>query len=246
MIIAKFCKTWMRGWYCKNLLNFSAFLLRRNTNPLLSQKTQITDDMDQSSIEPDPLKCKTWLAQKKHIFVLSQAGKPIYSRHSSEDKLVTVMGVMQALVSFVQDGNDMIRSIHAGNTNFVFLLKGPLILVSVSKTCESVPQLVLQLTWVHVHSLVHCKFDHCNKYKYPQVRLQPNPVRSDSISANQHLRAAKKFWSSKTAHWQRKTDRPLVEFYGPRTCIFSRSRQMFAPASFHEGRYNPNNYSDLL
>lgn len=89
---------------------------------------------------------KTWLAQRKHIFILSQAGKPIYSRHSSEDKLVTLMGVMQALVSFVQAGNDMIKSVHAGDTNFVFVVKGPLILVTVSKTLESVPQLVLQLS----------------------------------------------------------------------------------------------------
>lgn len=102
--------------------------------------------MRQNSLDADPLRCKEWLAQKKHIFILSQAGKPIYSRHSAEDKLVTVMGVMQALVSFVQAGNDMIRSVHAGDSNFVFVVKGPLILVSVSKTLESVPQLVLQLT----------------------------------------------------------------------------------------------------
>lgn len=93
------------------------------------------------------MQCKEWLAQKKHVFVLSQAGKPIYSRYSSEDKLVTIMGVMQALVSFVQSENDMIRSVHAGDTNLVFVVKGPLILVMVSKTMESVPQLTLQLTY---------------------------------------------------------------------------------------------------
>lgn len=82
------------------------------------------------------------------MFILSQAGKPIYSRYSSEDKLVTLMGVMQALVSFVQDSNDMIKSIHVGDTNFVFIARGPLILVTVSKTLESVPQLVHQLSYV--------------------------------------------------------------------------------------------------
>lgn len=109
---------------------------------------EVAHHLGQSSIDADPLRCKTWLAQKKHIFILSQAGKPIYSRYSSEDKLVTVMGVMQALVSFVQAGSDMIRSVHAGDTNFVFVVKGPLILVAVSKTLESVPQLTLQLTYV--------------------------------------------------------------------------------------------------
>ncbi|XP_012276007.1 vacuolar fusion protein MON1 homolog A [Orussus abietinus] len=123
----------------------------------LKQKTSLDDSkveeaakqVGQCNLDADPLRCKTWLSQKKHIFVLSQAGKPIYSRHSSEDKLVTVMGVMQALVSFVQSGDDMIRSVHAGDTNFVFLVKGPLILVAISKTLESVQQLIMQLTYVY-------------------------------------------------------------------------------------------------
>lgn len=63
------------------------------------------------------------------------------------------MGVMQALVSFVQAGSDMIRSVHAGDTNFVFVVKGPLILVAVSKTLESVPQLTLQLTYVSLKTV---------------------------------------------------------------------------------------------
>lgn len=115
----------------------------------------MTHRLSQSSLDGDPLHCKTWLAQRKHIFILSQAGKPIYSRYCSEDKLVTVMGVMQALVSFVQDGSDMIRSVHAGDTNFVFVVKGPLILVAVSKTLESVPQLTLQLTYVLFEYYLH-------------------------------------------------------------------------------------------
>ncbi|XP_015591269.1 protein SAND [Cephus cinctus] len=123
--------------------------LKKVASPDDPELEDISYQFGQTSLDVDPLRSKAWLAQKKHVFVLSQAGKPIYSRHSSEDKLVTVMGVMQALVSFVQDGNDMIRSVHAGDTNFVFVVKGPLILVSVSKTLESVPQLVLQLTYVY-------------------------------------------------------------------------------------------------
>jgi vacuolar fusion protein MON1 len=67
-------------------------------------------------------------------------------RHGSEDKLATIFGVMQALVSFVETNHgDVIRSMHAGDTQFVFLVKDHVILVSVSKTGEKVPQLVLQL-----------------------------------------------------------------------------------------------------
>lgn len=40
------------------------------------------------------------------MFILSLAGKPIYSRYGNEDKLASIMGVMQALVSFVEDDKD--------------------------------------------------------------------------------------------------------------------------------------------
>ena len=39
---------------------------------------------------------KEWRSKDKHIFVLSEAGKPIYCRHGSEDQLVSLYGVMQA------------------------------------------------------------------------------------------------------------------------------------------------------
>ncbi|XP_071445364.1 vacuolar fusion protein MON1 homolog [Hetaerina americana] len=90
-----------------------------------------------------------WKRRKKHIFILSAAGKPVYSRYGNEDKQVTLFGVMQALVSFVADGNDSIRSIHAGPVKFVFLTKGPVILVAVSRTVESVAQVAMQLTYAH-------------------------------------------------------------------------------------------------
>jgi hypothetical protein len=60
--------------------------------------------------------------------------------------MVTLFGVLQALVSFVQDSNDSIRSIRVGDTVIVFLLKAPLILVCASKMGESVAQIQTQLT----------------------------------------------------------------------------------------------------
>lgn len=90
-----------------------------------------------------------WKRHKKHVFVLSEAGKPIYTRYGNEEKLVTMMGLMQAIVSFVQDANDSIRSIHAGDHKFVFLVRGPIILVTVCSAQDSKPQLVLQLTYVY-------------------------------------------------------------------------------------------------
>lgn len=95
--------------------------------------------------DEDIVNSNDWLSRKKHVFVLSSAGKPIYSRYGNEDKLAWLFGVMQTLVSFVQMDDDTIKSIHAGDTLFVFLNKKPLILVAVSKTEESVGQLTTQL-----------------------------------------------------------------------------------------------------
>ncbi|XP_068217411.1 vacuolar fusion protein MON1 homolog [Palaemon carinicauda] len=116
-----------------------------------SEETVLESDRvsDDENGDEEYLKCPDWINKEKHIFILSESGKPIYTRHGKEDRLVTLFGVMQALVSFVADGDDVIRSIIAGDHKFVFLVKSPLILVAVSHTVASVPQLIMQLTYVH-------------------------------------------------------------------------------------------------
>lgn len=91
-----------------------------------------------------------WLLHEKHVFILSNAGKPIYSRYGDETKLSGTMGVLQAIVSFLKDTNDNIQSIVAGKFKFVFLLKGSIYLVCVSQTSESVNELTRQLNMMYL------------------------------------------------------------------------------------------------
>lgn len=120
------------------------------TMTLTEDSAENSKDLNSTSLEregfPDG---QDWRNAKKNFFILSTAGKPIYSMYGSEDKLVTTFGVMQALVSFVQSNNDTIRAISAGNTKFVFLVKEPIILVTVSKTNESENQLTKQLYYLY-------------------------------------------------------------------------------------------------
>uniref|UniRef100_A0A8C5PU91 Vacuolar fusion protein MON1 homolog n=1 Tax=Leptobrachium leishanense TaxID=445787 RepID=A0A8C5PU91_9ANUR len=90
-----------------------------------------------------------WRTRRKHVFVLSEAGKPIYSRYGNEEALSSTMGVMMALVSFVQSGNNSIRSISSDNQKVVFLQQGPLVLVSVSRAPQSEEQLRQELHYVY-------------------------------------------------------------------------------------------------
>ncbi|KAI9263955.1 vacuolar fusion protein MON1 [Helicostylum pulchrum] len=122
-----------------------------------------------NSTESDPVKCynklkrqgsrssvvvnstsgNTWLQHKKHFFILSSAGKPVWTRYGDESRLSSFMGVIQAIISFFQDSDDTIKTINAGHHKFVFLLKEPLYFVSVSRTGESESQLRDQLLYLH-------------------------------------------------------------------------------------------------
>ncbi|CAH0394975.1 unnamed protein product [Bemisia tabaci] len=108
-----------------------------------------SDFVDESNVDEDCNVAQELKKYKYNIFVLSSAGKPVYSRYGNEDKLSTLFGVMQVLVSFIQDSNDVLKSIRCNGCTFTFLSKGPLILVSVAKTQQSDTQLLSQLTYVY-------------------------------------------------------------------------------------------------
>ncbi|EDV99089.1 vacuolar fusion protein MON1 homolog A [Drosophila grimshawi] len=104
-----------------------------------------------------------WRGQKKHIFILSEAGKPIYSLHGNEDKLAALFGVIQVLVSIVQRDQDGIISIHAGGIKFAFMHRNSLILVAASRTNMSIQQLQLQLSDVYYQILSLLTHSHLSK-----------------------------------------------------------------------------------
>ena len=70
-------------------------------------------------------------------------------RNGNEEKLVTLMGVMQALVSVIQDGKDTLRCIVAGKHKFVFMIREHVILVASANTHETIQQITLQLTYIY-------------------------------------------------------------------------------------------------
>eukprot|EP00752_Nemacystus_decipiens_P006518 g5870.t1 len=72
----------------------------------------------------------------KHIFVLSSAGKPVFSFQGDEQRLSALMGLIQALLSLCADcdDGDEMESITAGSRRFVFLKRGNLVLVAVSSS----------------------------------------------------------------------------------------------------------------
>lgn len=83
-----------------------------------------------------------WRSRKKHFFILSSAGKPVYSRYGDETVVSGYMGVIQAIISFFQDDNDTLKCFSAGKHRFAVVAEGPLYLVAISSMGESDSQVL--------------------------------------------------------------------------------------------------------
>lgn len=101
---------------------------------------------------------KAMFSHNKHFFILSSAGKPIYSLHGSQDVLVVYSGIIQTIVSFYEyadDGEEEIKSIDAEDVNgnpikICFLNKSPILYMAIS-TDSQINHLELnqQLEFLH-------------------------------------------------------------------------------------------------
>lgn len=100
-----------------------------------------------------PLEDYRWRTQEKHFFIFSSAGKPIYSRFGDEGMLCGMMAIMEAIHSVVQSKGEEVLSIKDGPVKIVFLSKGPIVLVAVSRRKEAIPWISKQLDFLYNHVL---------------------------------------------------------------------------------------------
>lgn len=96
----------------------------------------------------------SWRKRKKHFFVLSHSGKPIYSRYGDEHKLAGFSATLQAIISFVENGGDRVKLVKAGKHQVVFLVKGPIYLVCITCTEEPYESLRRQLDLIYGQMIV--------------------------------------------------------------------------------------------
>jgi len=88
--------------------------------------------------------------REKHVFILTWAGRPVYSRYGDETDLASFMGVISTIINIVNvNQKDDIRCVIAGSHKFVFLVKGPVYLLCVTRTHETVLQLRIQLEYIY-------------------------------------------------------------------------------------------------
>lgn len=110
-----------------------------------------------------------------HVFVLSEAGKPIYSRYGNESDLSSVMSVMQALVSFVANSGDELQLINTTDKKFLFVSRSHLILVAFSPVSEPTPHLLTCLEYVY-NQVCYVVFYFALIFHFIKVSLVKNVV----------------------------------------------------------------------
>ncbi|KAF3936831.1 hypothetical protein ABW19_dt0204527 [Dactylella cylindrospora] len=120
---------------------------------LVEDSEEDWDESDEDEDLSEDERIMKWRSRKKHFFILSSAGKPVYSRYGDEAIVSQFMGVIQTIISFFQDGNDPLRSFTAGKHKFTILQEGYLYLVGVSSLGETDAQLRTQLDMLYTQVL---------------------------------------------------------------------------------------------
>ncbi|XP_072928759.1 vacuolar fusion protein MON1 homolog A isoform X1 [Hemitrygon akajei] len=101
------------------------------------------------SDKEEDITADSWKQHRKHVFVFSEAGKPIYSRYGTEEALSSMTAVMVALVAFIEASKNVIKSIHAENYMVVFIRRSPLVLVAVTHARQSEQEVAKELLYVY-------------------------------------------------------------------------------------------------
>ncbi|EFJ48696.1 hypothetical protein VOLCADRAFT_120834 [Volvox carteri f. nagariensis] len=114
------------------------------TDVLPSRTGAPTDSAEASTSDADD-EGTLWHTYPKHFFILSSAGKPIYSYCGEDKSLVGMTALISALVSVVQSQGDTVQHIRSGSTLIVFMLHGPLYFVVASSVGEPATALKKQL-----------------------------------------------------------------------------------------------------
>lgn len=200
-----------------------------------------------------------WQAHKKHFFVLSQAGKPIYSRHGDESRLSALTGLITTLIAFFsEEEDDLLRTMRAGGHQLVFLTKGPIHLVTVSCTGETPSmlrsqlnalyhQIIMTLTAVQLERI----FEFRGSYDLRQLISGTEPFMNSLCKAFQNtpslfLDASRSLRIS--SRLRDRIARTMLEANPPKTLLFGllfakRELVTFLRPKNHTLHPNGNNYS---
>ncbi|KAG9396921.1 Vacuolar fusion protein MON1 [Carpediemonas membranifera] len=83
-----------------------------------------------------------WRAHKHHVMIVSEAGKPIFTRYGDTDAMNTMMCVIPAVSAFAGQLNQTLNAIKVNGTLHVYVKHGPIYFLIITKT--GLPELVIR------------------------------------------------------------------------------------------------------
>lgn len=170
--------------------NLTPMISRENTDALcfddsIDQRKRFPYEFDYELETADECEDKAeFFGRKQHFFILSSAGKPIYSLHGSNELFIVYSGIIQTIVSFFKysnSGTEIIKMIESRDVNtgdpikFAFLDRSPIILMTVIKSEESTQiELEQQLDFIYSFLISALSKPYIDKIfnKYPNFDLR--------------------------------------------------------------------------
>ena len=104
------------------------------------------DSNENASMLPDS---EEWTGKELHLFIVTDAGKPVYSRYGAVHKLSPILCTCVAILGHMESLNEELNHFRAGSHTFVFLPKKPFVFIAVSKSSLPVSYLFKQLNFLY-------------------------------------------------------------------------------------------------
>jgi vacuolar fusion protein MON1 len=105
------------------------------------------NEVERKDQPPAESSVSMWEKEEKYFFILSDAGKPIFASTGEDTQdIIPLMGVASLIIA---RSNNTVRTLVAGDTTIVFLLREPLYLFMAAKTGETVAHLRRQLKYLY-------------------------------------------------------------------------------------------------
>ncbi|ORC93253.1 putative vacuolar fusion protein MON1 B-like [Trypanosoma theileri] len=131
----------------------------RTSSPLTSSSTQASQQLKSSMMTDDILR-----KHKKHVFILTSSGKPVFSRYGCENEFSDIFGVFQVLINMAQQRCNTgttfqnqqeigLRCLTAGDLCIYFHVEGEVYYVLVTRTGESPRSCMRQMRQLHLQLL---------------------------------------------------------------------------------------------
>ncbi|GAA6059183.1 hypothetical protein JCM10212_005528 [Sporobolomyces blumeae] len=119
----------------------------------LGSRTNSAMSTAKANLVPHDQAVKPRRLEPRRYFILSTAGKLVYTSDQNEEMATGLVGAMQAIVSIFADEGDKIRCVEVGDSKITFLLKSPLYLVVSSSWGEPESVLRTHLDYLYLQVL---------------------------------------------------------------------------------------------